>query len=269
MRLGGRVAVVTGAASGIGHALALALAGRGCALALVDRDADGLARTLDLARERGARASAHALDVTAHEAVAALPAAVLAAHGRVDLLVNNAGVALAGTFEQVSEEDFDWVLAVNFAAPVRLTRAFLPHLRASDDARLVNVSSLFGLVAPPGQAAYAASKFALRAFSEALRHELAGSSVGVTVVHPGGVATAIVERARVGAGVSGRERALHQRQARRLLTMPPERAAAIVVRAVERRRARVIVGRDARLVALCERLLPVSHWDLLAPLLPR
>ena len=128
--------------------------------------------------------------------MAALPARVRAAHGRADLLINNAGVALAGTFDQVSESDFDWLMEINFHAVVRMTRAFLPQLRASDDARIVNVSSVFGLISPPGQCAYCASKFAVRGFSNSLRHELAGTRVGVSVVHPGGVATAIARNAR-------------------------------------------------------------------------
>src|SRR5918993_1406636 len=135
-------------------------------------------------RGRHRRVERRRMDVADRAAVAALPAAVLAAHGRVDLLVNNAGVALGGTFEQVSEADFDWLMAINFDAVVRLTRAFLPLLRASDDARIVNVSSIYGIVAPPGQTAYSASKFALRGFSTALRYELAGTPVGVTIVHP-------------------------------------------------------------------------------------
>jgi NAD(P)-dependent dehydrogenase (short-subunit alcohol dehydrogenase family) len=148
----------------------------------------------------------------------------MARHGRVDLLFNNAGVALAGTFEQISETDFDWLFEINFGAMVRLTRAFLPHLKASDDARIVNMSSVFGLISPPGQTAYSASKFAVRGFSNALRFELAGSNVGVTVVHPGGVATKIAENARRPAGTTNAEVAEQLKRARRLLTMPPTTA---------------------------------------------
>ena len=147
----------------------------------------------------------HALDVADSAAITALPQAIFAAHGGLDLLVNNAGVALGGTFEDVAADDFDWLFSINFQGVVRMTRAFLPLLKASDDARLVNVSSVFGLIAPPGQAAYCASKFAVRGFSECLRHELAGTSVGVSVVHPGGVATSIARNAR-GAGVGRRRR---------------------------------------------------------------
>lgn len=266
MNLAGRVAVVTGAAGGIGHAIAHALARRGCHLALADIDVEALElSTTGLgAVAPGLRVTRHALDVADRAAVAGLPVAVMASHGRVDLLVNNAGVALGGYFEQVSEADFDWLLEINFHGLVRMTRAFLPHLHASDDARIVNLSSLYGLISPPGQTAYSASKFAVRGFSNALRHELAGSTVGVTVVHPGGVATAIARRARIADGISTEEVQAHMARAEKMLRLPPEKAAEIIVRAVERRRARVLVGGDAKVIALLERLAPVGYWRLLA-----
>ena len=182
----------------------------------------------------------------------------------MDVLVNNAGVAVGGTFEQVSEEDFEWLFEINFWGVVRMTRAFLPLLRASGDARIVNLSSVFGLVAPPEQVAYAASKFAVRGFSEALRHELEGSGVGVTVVHPGGVATSIAEKARVPAGVSEEEIARRRENFRKLLRLPPEVAGETIVRGIERRQTRMLVGSDAKTISLIARLLPVSYWKLLA-----
>jgi len=269
VKLRDRVAVVTGAAGGIGRGVALALARRGCHLALADVDAAGLGTTAAEAEALGVRASRHALDVTDRVAVAALPAAVREAHGRIDVLVNNAGVALGGTFEQVSEADFDWLMAINFDAVVRMTRAFLPLLHVSDDARIVNISSVYGLVSPPGQTAYSASKFAVRGFSNALRHELDGTRIGVTVVHPGGVATAIARSARAPAGVAPEEIALRRAASEKMLRMPPARAGEIIVRAVERRRARVLVGGDAVVVALIERLAPVRYWRLLGRMLPR
>lgn len=264
MRLANRVAVVTGAAGGIGRAIAVSLARRGCHLALADIDETGLARTAALATAHGVRASRHRLDVADRDAVAALPAAVAAEHGRVDLLFNNAGVAVGGTFEQVSEADFDWLFEINFQGVVRMTRAFLPDLRRSDEARLINVSSVYGLISPPGQAAYSASKFAVRGFSNALRHELAGTGIGVTVVHPGGIATSIAKSARKPDGLPADEVALAQARAERMLRMPPERAGEIIVAGVERRKARILVGTDARIVSLIERLAPVSYWRLLA-----
>ncbi len=265
MDLRGRVAVVTGAAGGIGRALAVSLARRGCGLALADRDGAGLEGTVALIGNR-ARATTHHLDVTDRAAVAAFPTEVRAAHGRCDVLVNNAGVALGGTFEQVAEEDFEWLFEVNFWGVVRMTRAFLPLLRESDDARLVNLSSIYGIIAPPGQAAYSASKFAVRGFSQALRHELAGTRVGVTVVHPGGVATSIASSARVPKGASAEEVARRKAEAARLLTLPPERAGEIIADGIERRLPRVLVGNDAKMVALIERLVPVSYWGLVAKL---
>jgi NAD(P)-dependent dehydrogenase (short-subunit alcohol dehydrogenase family) len=263
-----RVAVITGAGSGIGRATALSLARRGCHLALADIDEAGLAQTQAqiqaMASDAGVRVSGHRLDVADREAVAALPAAVLKEHGRADLLINNAGVALAGNFDQVSEADFDWLFEINFHGLVRMTRAFLPLLRASDDARIVNVSSAFGLISPPGQCAYSASKFAVRGFSNALRHELAGTRVGVSVVHPGGVATSIARNARVAPALATDELQRRLELTEKLLRLPPEKAGEIIVRGVEKRRARILVGRDAFIIALIERLFPISYWRLLA-----
>ncbi|HEV2708386.1 MAG TPA: SDR family NAD(P)-dependent oxidoreductase [Pyrinomonadaceae bacterium] len=264
MRLEGRTAVITGAAGGIGRAIAVSLARRRCHLALADIDEAGMIGTAELARGYGVRVSCHCLDVADREAVAAFPALVAAEHAGVNLLVNNAGVAVGGTFEQVSEEDFEWLFEINFWGVVRMTRAFLPALRASGDARVVNLSSVYGIVAPPEHVAYAASKFAVRGFSEALRHELEGSGVGVTVVHPGGVATSISEKARVPAGVSAEEVARRRAQFRKLLRLPPEVAGEIIVRGIERRQARVLVGADAKAVSVIARILPVSYWKVLA-----
>ena len=262
MQLRDRAAIVTGAASGIGRAIATSLAQRGCNVAIADRDEAGLAETAALLPS-GVRISRHALDVVDAAAVAALPASIQAEHGRVDILVNNAGVAVGGTFEQVSAEDFDWLFAINFHAVVKLTRAFLPVLKASDDARLVNVSSLFGLIAPPGQTAYVASKFAVRGFSESLRHELATTSVGVTVVHPGGVATSIARSARPPTGVDLAEAEKERTSFEAFLKMPPAEAGETIVKGVERRRPRIIVGNDAKVAALIERIAPVGYWSFL------
>jgi short-subunit dehydrogenase len=257
------VAVVTGAASGIGAALAGTLAQRGCNLALADVNAAGLHDTAASARSHGVRVSEHRLDVADADAVAAFPDAVLAEHGRVNVLVNNAGVALGGTFEQVSAADFEWLFSINFWGVVRMTRAFLPLLRREDAAQLVNLSSLFGIIAPPGQVAYAASKFAVRGFSEALRHELEASPIGVTVVHPGGVRTAIATSARH-AGMTDAERGAAAKASATLLRLPPEAAAERITRGIERREKRVLVGRDAQQMALVQRMFPVGYWSVVA-----
>ncbi len=263
MRLRDRCAVITGAGNGIGAALAHVLAERGCHLALADIRPHDLETTLTAIRDRlGGAAppiSLHILDVADREAVAAFPEAVLEQHARVDLLINNAGVALGGTFEQSSEADFDWLMEINLLGLVRMTRAFLPLLHKSDDARLVNVSSLFGLIAPPGQTAYSAAKFGVRGFSNALAEELKRSTVGVTVVHPGGIRTGIAQRARSPHGATNAQVEREQKRFERLLRMPPSRAAEIIVDAVERRKRRVLVGSDAKFLALVERLMPVGY----------
>ena len=263
MRIAGRTAVVTGAASGIGRGIALALAKRGCNLALADLDETGLAETAAMAA--GVRVTTHRLDVADREAVAAFPAVVTAQHGGAQLLFNNAGVACGGTIEQVAEADFEWLMNINFYGVVRMTRAFLPLLRAADEARIVNISSIFGIIAPPGQTAYSASKFAVRAFSESLRRELEaeGSNVGVTVVHPGGVATSIAKSARPPAGVNSADLEAQKERFDKFLRMPPQEAGETIVAGAEAGRARVIVGNDARFMALLERLAPVSYWKIL------
>lgn len=264
LRLQDKVAVVTGAGNGIGRAIACSLAARGCHLALVDINEKGLRATAALIGTK-VRVSFHALDVADYAAIAAFPDIVEAAHGQVDILVNNAGVALGGRFEQVSEDDFDWLMNINFNAVVRLTRAFLPRLQKRPEAQIVNVSSIFGLIAMPGQSAYAASKFAVRGFSEVLRNELlaTGSRVKVTVVHPGGIKTSIADNARVSALVDPEEERAERARFAANLKMPPEKAGEIIVRGLEARRPRVLVGLDAKIVALIERLSPVKYFRLL------
>ena len=266
--LQGGVAVITGAASGIGAALAQALAARGCNLALADVNAAGLKDVAERARSRGVHVSEHRLDVADADAVAAFPDAVLAEHGRVSVLVNNAGVAVGGRFEQVSPEDFEWLFSINFWGVVRMTRAFLPVLRREAAAQIVNLSSIFGIIAPPGEVAYAASKFAVRGFSEALRHELEGSPVGVTLVHPGGVRTAIATNARTSA-MSASEREAGAKFAEKLLRLSPDVAAARIARGIERREKRVLVGRDAHQIAFIQRMFPVGYWPVMARFIER
>jgi len=269
LKLTNRVAVITGAGSGIGRATALAMARRGCHLALADIDEAAVQDTARAAQALGVRATAHRLDVADRDAVRAFPDEVKAAHQQVDLLMNNAGVALGGTFEQVSEADFNWLMEINFHGVVRMTRAFLPLLHRSDEARVVNVSSIYGIITPPGQAAYSASKFAVRGFSNVLRHELEGSTVGVSVVHPGGVATSIAKNARIPAGAYGIDVERGRNSMEKLLRMPPEQAGEIIVRGIEKRQARILVGSDAKAAALLERLAPVGYWNILKKAIKR
>ncbi|GJE46342.1 SDR family NAD(P)-dependent oxidoreductase [Methylobacterium soli] len=260
------VGLVTGAGSGIGAALARTLAAKGTALALVDRDAEGLDATIRAVETLGGTASGHVLDLADAEAIQALPAWIEARFGRLDLLVNNAGVALGGRFEETDLADFEWLMDVNFRAVVRMTHAFLPLLVRAPMAQIVNVSSLYGLIAPPGQTAYAASKFAVRGFSEALRHEYAGTPLGVTLVHPGGVATGIARNARHPRGLDVATVEKARVAFERFLRLSPDAAAAEIARAIERRAPRVIIGRDAKQVAFLQRLMPVGYWAPIARL---
>lgn len=258
----GTVAAITGAGSGIGRALAINLAGRSCALALADKNEQTLAETAELAREAGASAvSTHPLDVSDFASVQGYAADAVSAHGGVQLLVNNAGVALGGTFEQISIEDFHWLMGINFWGVVNGCKAFLPNLLQQREAHIVNLSSVFGLLAPPGQSAYVSSKYAVRGFTESLRMELYKTSVHVSAVHPGGVATNIAKSARVGKGVEAASPEDVERQRKsieRTLTLPPAEAAKIIIDGIEHNRRRILVGNDARMIAAMTRVLPLS-----------
>jgi NAD(P)-dependent dehydrogenase (short-subunit alcohol dehydrogenase family) len=249
-----RVAVVTGAGSGIGRALALDLAGRGARLELSDVNADGVAATAESCVAAGAEARHHVLDVADRAAVDAHAADVLAAHGRVDLVVNNAGVSMTGPVLDLTLDEIEWIMGINFWGVVHGTKAFLPHLVANLGAALVNISSIFGMIAVPGQAAYNASKFAVRGFTEALRQEMLAGRTGVSVscVHPGGIRTNIARGGRFAAGVDGTATAdVFDRIAR----TTPEVAAATILRGVERKKARIFIGPDAFAIDGMQRLL--------------
>ena len=262
---GDGTAVVTGAASGIGEALAQGLAQRGSHLVLLDRDAKRLSDVAAAIQgaNPGLDVETHVVDLADREATTHVAHAVLRQHPQIRLLVNNAGVALAGRFDQVTLEEFDWVIDINFRATVRLTHILLPALKAEPCSHLVNVSSLFGLIAPAGQTAYAASKFAVRGFTEALRQELADNSIGVTSVHPGGIRTRIAESARVGSGASGQEAEDGRAQFATLLTIDPADAAEIIIDGIERRRGRVLIGWSAKIPDLLARLLPAASVRVL------
>jgi NADP-dependent 3-hydroxy acid dehydrogenase YdfG len=201
--ISGSAAAVTGAASGIGRALALELAARGCDLALADRDEAGLQQVAAEIGKAGTRkVSTHRVDVGEPAQIQEFAQAAVAAHPGLNILINNAGVALLGSFNEVEQAQMEWLININFWGVVHGTRAFLPHLSLKHEAHIVNLSSIFGIIAPPGQAAYCAAKFAVRGFSESLRHELAvaNSPVKLSVVHPGGVLTNIVRNSRAGGG---------------------------------------------------------------------
>jgi short-subunit dehydrogenase len=261
MQLGpGRVAVITGAASGIGRALALHLARRGCDLALVDIDCTGLGETAAVIEAAGRRASVHEVDVADEKSMRALPEAVLDQHAAIHLLVNNAGVSLAGPFEWASLEDMRWIHYINFWGVVHGCKFFLPALRREAEAQIVNISSDFGLIGFPQKTLYCAGKFAVRGFSESLRAELYGTGVGVTCVYPGAVDTAIVRKGRV---QDPAKRDIEAEFVRRR-SIKMDTATRKIVRAIERDRARVRIGRDTYAIDLMTRLFPVSTNKLVS-----
>jgi len=267
-RFAGRTAVLTGAASGMGEQLAYGLGVRGSDLVLLDRDAERLDAVAATVRERhpGITVETVVVDLADRKATLAAAERILADHPRIGLLVNNAGVALGGRFDQVTLDEFEWVMDINFRAPVLLTHTLLPALTAVPGAHIVNVSSLYGLIGPAGQSAYSSSKFALRGFSEVLRNELAPQCVGVTAVHPGGIRTRVAESARVGSGVSQAEVEREQRAYRALLSYPADTAAEEILDGVEHRRARVLIAASAKIPDVLARLFPASHTRLLTVL---
>jgi len=254
-----KVVVITGAGSGIGRCLALEAAGRGARLALADWDQAGAEETARLA---GAKQSlVRKVDVRSDAEVAAFAADVARELGGAHVAVNNAGVSVSDTFAQMKREDFEWLFQINFWGVVRGTEAFLPQLLAQDDAHLINISSIFGIVAFPGQSAYNASKFAVRGFTESLRQELHGGPVHVTCVHPGGIRTNIVRHGRMVHTSRGEtsDAAKAAVDFDKIARTTPEEAARIIWRGALRNAPRVLVGRDAWLMDLLQRLLPVSY----------
>jgi NADP-dependent 3-hydroxy acid dehydrogenase YdfG len=263
--LDNKVAVITGAGSGIGRALALNLAARGSLLALSDIDEAGLAETVEAALAAGATSvRSDRLDVSDRVAFTAYAATVVEHFGRVNVVINNAGVALAGDLADLTYEDMDWIVGINFWGVVHGTKEFLPHLIASGDGHVVNLSSLFGLVSMPGQSAYNATKYAVRGLTEALREEMlvAGHRVGVTAVHPGGIKTAIARNARYSAQEDGEASA--RLFDKKLAKMTPERAAEIIVKGILTNKARVLVGLDAHALHHLAKLTGSRYQDIVA-----
>jgi short-subunit dehydrogenase len=261
----GRVVAITGAGSGIGRALAVALARRGALLALSDIDAKGLAETVALVVDAADRdVLCDVVDVASRTAVEAWASEVAARYDRVNVLVNNAGVAVTGDFGDLDPEDMEWIVGINFWGVVHASRAFLPHLVASGEGHVVMMSSLFGLMSVPGQSIYIATKFAVRGLSEALREELlvSGVPVGLTVVHPGGVQTNIVRNARV----SDREsyEATRKLFEDRLARTTPEQAANVILKGVLKGKPRVLVGADAHVLHHVVRITGARYQDVVA-----
>lgn len=268
----GKVAAITGAGSGIGRQLAIQLVGSGAEVALCDVDEGGMEQTAERCRRLGAGVVTTArVDVSDREAVHAWADRVAADHGRVNMIFNNAGVALGCTLEGVSYEDFEWIMNINFWGVVHGTKAFLPHLRASGQGHVVNISSVFGLIAVPGNGTYNATKFAVRGFTEALRQELelTKAPVSATSVHPGGIKTNIGRASRYDESVMdlvGRDIEAARARFEKLFITEADVAAKTILAGVRRNRRRVLIGPDARVIDLMQRVLPTAYQRIITTL---
>jgi butyryl-CoA dehydrogenase len=263
----GRVAAITGAGSGIGRALAVNLAARGAHLALCYIDEAGLSDTVTRCESYGVKITSQRVDVADRVAVEAWAERVVADHGKVNLVINNAGVALGATVESMRYEDFEWLMHINFWGVVYGTKAFLPHLKASGEGHVVNLSSVFGLISVPSQSAYNAAKFAVRGFTDTLRMELEieGAPVSVTTIHPGGIKTNIAKNARIDdnlAEITG-DPEQARRDFERAFITSPEKAARQILAAVQRDRRRALIGPDAKVIDFVSRLPAVVYQTVL------
>ena len=266
--LRGAVAVVTGAASGIGRALAVDLAKLGAQLALADMNTSGLEETRKLLGDAVVRT--YTVDVSQAAAVEDFAQRVQQDFGRTQLLVNNAGVALMGTFAEVSLEDMQWLIGINFWGVVHGCKFFMPMLEREPDAHIVNLSSIFGLIGPPGQSAYAASKFAVRGFSESLREELRpNTSIKVTSVHPAGIATPIAQASRAGRAVTAAARQEAEEYFKRVAVITPQEASRVIIKGILGNKNRVLIGADAYRVDRIARLLPAGASTMFARFLAK
>jgi NADP-dependent 3-hydroxy acid dehydrogenase YdfG len=258
-----KVAVITGAASGIGRALAVRLTAEGAKLALADKDVAGLAQT----REQCSGASVVKIlqvDVARREEMEVMARDVVASLGYVDVVINNAGVSSFGLIQELTYETLQWTVETNLWGVIHGTRAFLPHLLARPEANLVNVSSVYGLIGVPGQAAYCASKFAVRGFTEAVRQDLRGTRVAVTVVFPGGVRTQIVKNSRSDASIPPAEQQRLRQRFEQSLHTSPDEAGEAILDGIYRDAPRVLIGADARKIDLLARIRPGSYDGVVA-----
>lgn len=263
-----KVAAVTGAGSGIGQALAIALAKQGCHLALSDISEAGLTKTVELLAPYSVKVTTQKVDVAKRDEIATWAKAVADEHGQVNLIFNNAGVAIGSTAEGVSYEDLEWLIGINFWGVVYGTKEFLPYLKQSGDGHIINISSMFGLTAQPTQSAYNASKFAVRGFTESLRQELDMQNAGVsaTCVHPGGIRTNIAKAARMNNSVQslGMDPLKSQDAFDKLLRTPADDAAQQILEAVRKDRRRLLIGADAKAVDVIQRILPQGYQKIFA-----
>lgn len=257
-----KVAAITGAGSGIGRQLAIQLADLGCHLSLSDINSEGLSGTLRLVDRQDLKITTEILDVSDNDAVIAWANKTVAEHGRVNMIFNNAGVALFDTVELGKRKDLEWIMNINFWGVINGTTAFLPHLRAAGEGHVINISSLYGLIGQPGRSAYNASKFAVRGFTEALRQELELDSenpgISSSCVHPGGISTNIANTGRYGNAVAD-EKVLRNQTNELLSTTTPRKAASIILKGVQQNKRRIIVGVDARIIDTIQRIMPSAY----------
>ncbi|WP_448761010.1 SDR family NAD(P)-dependent oxidoreductase [Acinetobacter tandoii] len=263
-----KVAAVTGAGSGIGQQLALLLAQQGCHLSLSDINEQGLAKTVELLKDSNVRVTTKKLDVSDREAMRAWAEETVQNHGSVNMIFNNAGVALGSTVEGASYDELEWIVGINFWGVVYGTKEFLPLIKQTGDGHIINISSLFGLTAQPTQSAYNATKFAVRGFTESLRQELDIENCGVSAlcVHPGGIRTNIANDARMNDSLRslGMNPEKSARTFNKLLRIPPEEAARQILAAVQKDKRRVLIGNDAKSLDLIQRILPTGYQKVTA-----
>ena len=258
------VAVVTGAASGIGRALAVKLASEKIAgVAISDVNEAGLGETASMAEQHGVPVSTHVIDVSKLDQVQRLADEAVKKHGRVTHLINNAGVGVMGNFEQLSIEDIEWLMSINFWGVIYGCKVFLPILKEQESAHILNVSSVFGFIAPEEQTAYCASKFAVRGFTESLRHELAGTNVTVSAIHPGGIKTNIARNSRVGKDTPGEWKQQGATFFDKVARTSPETAAEVIVKGIKDRDPRILIGQDAYAISAISRLFPKRYLGLI------
>ena len=258
------VAVITGAASGIGRALAIRFAKEGLAgIAISDWNESGLFETAAEIKKLGVPVSSHVIDVSKLDQVQWFADEVIERHGRVTHLVNNAGVGLFGTFEHISIADIEWLMGVNFWGVVYGCKVFLPTLLKQDEAHIVNVSSVFGFIAPEEQTAYCASKFAVRGFTESLRHEYKNTNLHVACVHPGGILTDIARNSKVGENTPEEWKQQGSKFFDRVARTTPEAAAETILRGIEQKNPRILIGNDAKQISLISRLFPTRYLSVI------
>ena len=262
-----KVAAITGAGSGIGRALAVNLARAGCHLALSDVNAEGLQQTAEQVHGSGVSVTTTVLDVSDQAAVYAWADQVVADHGRVNLIFNNAGVALSGTVAGLSLEDYDWIMGINFNGVLYGTKAFLPHLEAAGEGHVINISSVFGLAAQPLMSGYNAAKFAVRGLTESLRQDLevSQSCVSCSCVHPGGIKTNIARDSRSSDSaqkLTGQNAEEAAKEFEKLFITTPDKAARVILKGVQKNSRRILIGPDARVLDWMVRLFPTAYQKL-------